>query len=198
MTLKWLLQHRYAKPIVFVICLIPLAVLFGRAVNDGLGANPVEAITHETGQWALRLLLVTLALSPICKWTQQPKLLRFRRMFGLYAFFYAGCHFLIWLVADHALVIADMFEDIVERPYITFGFSALLLMMPLVATSNQSMIKRLGRRWNSLHKLTYLVAILAILHYLWLVKTDYTEAGIYAAIGGFLLLQRVKIRQLVS
>ena len=114
---------------------------------------------------------------------------------GPYVFFYAFCHFLIWFVADHSLNLGDMFEDVIKRPYITLGFSAFLILIPLAATSNQAMLLKLGKRWKSLHKLTYVVVILAILHFIWQVKADYLESGIYAVIAFALLLQRVKFRQ---
>lgn len=186
------LKSPFAKPSLFVLCLLPLAVLIWRGFEGELGANPVETITHETGDWALRFLLITLAVSPLRSWTGNATIVRFRRMLGLYVFFYACCHFLIWLIADHSLDLGDMFDDIIKRPYITLGFSAFLVLIPLAVTSNQVMIRRLGKRWKTLHKLTYLVAILAILHYIWLVKADYLEAGIYALITLGLLLQRVK------
>ncbi|MCP4188043.1 MAG: sulfoxide reductase heme-binding subunit YedZ, partial [Gammaproteobacteria bacterium] len=186
-------QH-YAKPILFILCLMPLATLVWRGFAGNLGANPVETITHETGEWALRFLLITLLISPAISWTGNATIIRFRRMFGLYVFFYAFCHFMIWLIADHSLSISDMLEDIIDRPYISFGFSAFLALIPLAATSNQAMIRRLGKRWKSLHKLTYLVAVLVVLHIIWLVKADYFEAGIYAGLIIGLLLLRVKNR----
>lgn len=193
-----LLKSAAAKPLVFALCLVPLILLVIAGFTGDLGANPVETITHETGDWALRFLLITLAITPIRNWTKNTAVMRFRRMLGLYAFFYACCHFLIWLVADHSLSLPDMLEDIVKRPYITLGFSALMVMLPLAITSNRAMIRRLGRRWNSLHKLTYLVAILVILHYIWLVKADYLEAGIYAIITAFLLSTRLRLRPVKS
>jgi len=194
MTLRQSLKSVYAKPVLFIVCLLPLIALIWRGFEGGLGANPVETITHETGEWALRFLLITLAITPVRNWISDGTIVRFRRMLGLYVFFYAVCHFLVWLIADHSLNFTDMFEDIVDRPYITLGFSALLAMVPLAVTSNQAMIRRLGRRWKSLHKLTYLVMVLAVLHLIWLVKADYLEAGIYATIGAILLMQRVKFR----
>jgi len=194
MNLKQSLKSTYAKPVLFVLCLLPLVVLIWRAFAGDLGANPIETITHETGEWALRFLLITLAITPIRNWIGDATIVRFRRMLGLYVFFYAFCHFLIWFIADHSLDFADMLDDIIDRPYITLGFSALLILIPLALTSNRVMIRRLGRRWQSLHKLTYLVVILAVLHFIWLVKADYLEAGIYAAIGAILLLQRIKFK----
>ena len=115
-------------------------------------------------------------------------------MLGLYVFFYACCHFLVWFVADHAFDFSDMLEDIIDRPYITFGFSALMLLIPLALTSNNASVKRLGKSWKKLHRLVYLILVLGVLHYLWLVKADYLEPGIYAFIAGILLLQRLKIK----
>jgi len=199
MTMKQALKSAYAKPVLFVLCLLPLVVLIWRGFDGDLGANPVETITHETGEWALRFLLFTLAITPIRNWTGNAAVIRFRRMLGLYVFFYAFCHFLIWFIADHSFDFAEMLEDIIERPYITLGFSGLLVLLPLAITSNQAMIKRLGAaRWKSLHKLTYLVAILGVLHFIWLVKADYLEAGIYAVIAAVLLLQRVKFKPFLS
>ena len=199
MTMKQVLKAAYAKPVLFVLCLVPLAVLVWQGFDGNLGANPVETITRDTGEWALRFLLLTLAITPIRNWTGNSAVIRFRRMLGLYVFFYAFCHFLIWFIADHSFEFAEMLEDIIDRPYITLGFSALVVMLPLAITSNQAMIRRLGAaRWKSLHKLTYAVAILAVLHYIWLVKADYLEAGIYAVIAAALLLQRVKFKPVLS
>jgi sulfoxide reductase heme-binding subunit YedZ len=185
------LKSVWAKPLLHLLCLLPFAGLLWAAFNGGLGANPVEKLTHETGAWTLRLLLLTLSLSPLRQWTGQAAWIRFRRITGLYTFFYLSCHFLIWFVADHSLDPGAMIEDIVERPYITLGFSAFLLMIPLAATSNQFMIRKLGRKWKSLHQLVYLVILLAVLHFIWLVKADYLEPGIYAIIAVILLAHRV-------
>jgi len=191
MSLAGALKSGYAKPVLFLVCLIPLASLIWDAFNGGLGANPVEALTFATGDWTLRFLLITLTISPLRLWSGQAAWLRFRRMLGLYAFFYGCCHFLIWFVADHSLDVAEMIEDVFDRPFITVGFSALVLMIPLAITSNQAMIRRLGRRWRSLHQLVYLIVGLGALHYIWLVKADYLEPNIYAIIAVILLLQRL-------
>ena len=185
------LKSVWAKPLLHLLCLLPFAGLLWAAFNGGLGANPVEKLTHETGEWTLRLLLLTLSLSPLRQWTGQAAWIRFRRITGLYTFFYLSCHFLIWFVADHSLDLGAMIEDIVERPYITLGFSAFLLMIPLAATSNKLMIRKLGRKWKSLHQLVYLIILLAVLHFIWLVKADYLEPGIYAIIAVILLAHRV-------
>ena len=191
MSLPAILKSVYAKPVVHLLCLLPFGALIWAGFNDGLGANPVEKLTHQTGDWTLRFLLVTLSLTPLRQWTGQASFIRFRRMLGLYAFFYGCCHFLIWFVADHSLDPAGMIEDIVERPYITVGFSAFLLMIPLAITSNQAMIRRLGKKWKTLHQLVYLIILLGVLHFLWLVKADYLEPGIYAIIAAILLVHRV-------
>ncbi len=185
------LKSAYAKPVVHLLCLMPFSALLWAAFNDGLGANPVEKLTQETGQWTLRFLLLTLSLSPLRQWTGQASFIRFRRMLGLYTFFYVCCHFSIWFIADHSLDVVEMFEDIVKRPYITLGFSALVSMLPLAITSNQAMIRRLGKKWKTLHQLVYLVILLGVLHFLWLTKADYLEPTIYAIIAVILLVHRV-------
>lgn len=191
MSFAAVLRSAYARPVAHVLCLLPFTGLLWATFNDGLGANPVEKLTHETGEWTLRFLLITLSMTPLRQWTGQASWIRFRRLLGLYTFFYVSCHFMIWIVADHSLDAGAMVEDIIERPYITFGFSALVLMIPLVVTSNQAMIRRLGRQWNRLHQLVYLVLTLGVLHFIWLVKADYLEPTIYAMIASVLLLHRV-------
>ena len=185
------LKSAYAKPVAHLLCLLPFTGLLWAAFNDGLGANPVEKLTLETGDWTLRFLLVTLSMSPLRQWTGQASFIRFRRLFGLYTFFYVSCHFSIWFVADHSLDVVAMIEDILERPYITLGFSALILMLPLAITSNHAMIRRLGKKWKSLHQLVYLILAFGVLHFIWLVKADYLEPIIYAIIAVVLLLHRV-------
>jgi len=184
------LRSAYAKPLAHLLCLVPLAALLWAAFDDGLGANPVERLTHETGQWTLRFLLLTLGMTPLRQWTGLAVWIRFRRLLGLYTFFYLCCHFMIWFIADHSLDVVAMGEDIIKRPYITLGFSALLLMLPLAITSNQAMIRRLGKKWKSLHQLVYLILALGVLHFIWLVKADYLEPTIYAIIAVVLLLHR--------
>ena len=191
MALSHALKSIWAKPLAHLLCLMPLAWLVWAAFNGGLGANPVEKLTHETGQWTLRLLLLTLAVSPLRQWTGVSAWIRFRRLLGLYCYFYCCCHFAIWFVADHSLDLADMVEDVVKRPYISLGFSAFVLLLPLALTSNQWMQRRLGRRWRSLHQLVYVIVLLGVLHFIWLVRADYLEASIYAIIAMVLLLHRV-------
>ena len=185
------LKSAYAKPVVHLLCLLPFTVLLWAAFHDGLGANPVERLTHETGEWTLRFLLLTLSMTPLRQWTGLASWIRFRRLLGLYTFFYVSCHFMIWFIADHSLDVVAMAEDIIKRPYVTLGFSALLLMLPLAITSNQAMIRRLGKKWKSLHQLVYLVLSLGLLHFIWLVKADYLEPIIYVIIAVVLLLHRV-------
>ena len=191
MALSSVLKSAWAKPVLHLLCLAPFGYLLLAAFNGDLGANPVEELTHETGQWTLRLLLVTLTLSPLRQWTGEGAWIRFRRMTGLYCYFYCCCHFAIWFVADHSLDLGDMLEDIVKRPYITLGFGAFVLLLPLALTSNQASLRQLGRRWKSLHQLVYLIVVLGVLHFLWLVKADYLESSIYAIIAMVLLLHRV-------
>jgi len=191
MSFDAVLKSARTRPLLHGLCLVPFVALVYALFAGALGANPVEALTHETGQWTLRFLLFTLAVTPLRRWSGLPAVSRYRRMFGLYAFFYLCCHFLIWFVADHSLSLADMIEDIVKRPYITLGFSALMLMVPLAATSSRDMVRRLGRKWKSLHQVVYLVLVLGVLHFIWLTKADYIEPGIYAIVAIILLLHRV-------
>ena len=195
MAVQELLKSRVAKPLVFALCLLPLSSIVWRIFYGDLGSDPIETITFATGDWTLRFLLITLAVSPFRQWFGLSALLRFRRMLGLYVFFYACCHFLIWFIIDHALSFGDMVEDIIDRPYITFGFSALMLLIPLAVTSNNVMVRKLGRRWKKLHRLVYAIIILGVLHYLWLTKADYLEPGIYALIAGVLLAQRLNYKK---
>lgn len=159
-----------AKIAVFALCLLPLALLVWDTLHEQLGADPVAQLEHRSGDWALRLLLLTLAVTPLRQLTGQAVLLRLRRMLGLFAFFYASVHLSIYLVIDLGGFWRQLFEEIVKRPYITAGFLAWLLMLPLALTSTRAMMRRLGRNWGRLHKLVYVVGICAVLHYLWLVK----------------------------
>ncbi len=195
MSVQELLKSKFARPLVFILCLLPLLSIIWRIFFGDLGANPVETVTFVTGDWTLRFLLITLAISPFRQWFGLSALPRFRRMLGLYVFFYACCHFRIWFIADHSLDFGDMVEDIIDRPFITFGFSALMLLIPLAITSNNTMLRKLGKRWKKLHQLVYLILALGVLHYLWLTKADYLEPGIYAFIAGVLLLQRLYIKK---
>lgn len=182
-----------AKALLHAAALTPLAVL-GMQVwevwqtgNDALGADPVAEIEHRLGLWALRLLMATLAITPLRQLTGQAVLVRFRRMLGLYAFFYACLHLSAYLVLDLRGYWTLIFEEIAKRPYITVGFSAWLLLLPLAVTSTKGWIKRLGRNWARLHKLVYAAGVLAVLHFWWLVKSDIREPALYAGILALLL-----------
>ena len=189
-----LTQIRFVwKPVVFLACLLPFALVAGDAFNvtGSLGANPVEEILDRFGNWGLRFIVITLAVTPLRRLTGWNWLSRFRRMLGLFTFFYVFMHFLTWLVLDQGVVMSAILEDIVKRPFITIGFLALLLLMALAATSTNGMRRRLGRRWQQLHYAVYPIAILGVWHYWWQVKKDIAEPLIYAAIVGALLLARV-------
>lgn len=177
------------------LALWPLAILVLGVANDTLGADPVARITHDTGTWALRLLLLGLALTPLRRLSGQAWPIRFRRLVGLYAFFYACLHLATWLVLDLGGYWTQVFDDLAKRPYITLGFSAWLLLLPLALTSTRGWMRRLGRRWGQLHKLVYAAAVLAVLHYLWLVKIDLREPLVYAAILALLLGLRWRWRR---
>ena len=178
---------RYAvKPAVFVLCLLPLLWLVIGIVYDLLGANPVETLTRDTGEWALRFLLVTLTVTPLRQLSGWGWLLRLRRMLGLFAFFYALLHFATYLWLDQFFDWAEIGRDIIKRPFITVGFTAFVLLLPLALTSTHAMMKRLGKKWKQLHQLVYIIPVLGVLHYLWIVKADTREPAVYFAI--FLLL----------
>jgi len=156
-----------------------------------LGANPVEEIQDRFGIWALRFIMITLAVTPLRRLVGWNWLARFRRMFGLFTFFYALMHFLTWLILDQGLLVSAILEDIIERPFITIGFVALLLLIALAATSTNGMRRRLGRRWQTLHNAAYLIALLGVWHYWWQVKKDVTEPLNYAVILAVLLSARL-------
>ncbi|HUL47660.1 MAG TPA: protein-methionine-sulfoxide reductase heme-binding subunit MsrQ [Steroidobacteraceae bacterium] len=188
-------RYRYVyKPLVFVAGLAPLVWLACGAFGwfgASLGADPVKELEHECGKTALNLLLLTLAVTPVRNILGLPQLLRLRRMLGLFAFFYAVMHFAVYVVLDLELNWSTLGADIAKRPYITIGFTALLLLMPLAATSTNGMMRRLGRRWTQLHRLIYVIAILGVWHFYWQVKRDVREPLIYAGILALLLLYRV-------
>lgn len=189
-----LVIRRVIKPALFVICALPLLSLVWAALGIGganLGANPVEAIQDTFGQWGLRFIVITLAVTPVRDWFNMPWLVQLRRMLGLYAFFYVVMHFLTWLLLDQGLYWSGILEDIAKRPFITIGFTALLLLIPLAVTSTNKMMRRLGKRWKSLHRLIYGISLLGVWHYYWQVKSDTTEPLIYLAIVLVLLGWRV-------
>ena len=177
---------------IFLLCLGPLASLGWRAYQHTLGANPIERITHSTGDWTLRFLLITLSVTPLRRLLKQPWLIRFRRMFGLFAFFYVSLHFLTYIWLDKFFDLHEMLADVLKRPFITVGFAAFLLLIPLALTSTTGWIRRLGgKRWQALHRLIYASAILGVIHYLWLVKADRKKPLEYGFILAVLLGYRV-------
>ena len=182
------------KIAVFAAALAPFSALVYQGFTDALGANPVEAITHSTGEWTLRLLLVTLAITPLRLLTGRVWLVRLRRMVGLFAFFYLMLHFTTYAVLDASLDLAYVIEDVADRLYITAGFTAFVMLVPLAATSTNAMVRRLGpARWRKLHRLVYAAAICGALHFLWLVKADLREPLIYTAILAVLLAARLPV-----
>lgn len=186
-----------AKTLVHLLCLAPLAILAWqfwdvfKTGSDALGADPVAEVEHRLGLWALRFLMIGLAITPLRQLTGQAVLIRFRRMLGLYAFAYATLHFAAYLGLDLRGYWLQIFEEIVKRPYITVGFAAWLLLLPLAITSTQGWMRRLGRQWGRLHKLIYAIGVFAVLHFWWLVKSDIREPALYASILAVLLGWRV-------
>ncbi|MBN8779411.1 MULTISPECIES: sulfite oxidase heme-binding subunit YedZ [unclassified Thiobacillus] len=182
---------RNPKCWLFAVCLLPLARLFVLGSGGGLGANPIEFITHSTGTWTLVGLLVTLSVTPLRRLTGRADLIRYRRMLGLFAFFYAILHFVTYLWLDQFFDFASIAKDIVKRPFITVGFAAFVLLIPLAVTSTRVMMRRLGRRWQPLHRLVYLIALLGVIHYVWLVKKDLTQPLMFGAVLVLLLAMRL-------
>lgn len=174
-----------------VVCLLPLARLIAFGFSGGLGANPIEFITRSTGTWTLVGLMLTLSITPLRRMSGRAGLIRYRRMLGLFTFFYVCLHFVTYIWLDQFFDPAAIVKDIIKRPFITVGFSAFVLLIPLAATSTRAMIRRLGRRWQPLHRLVYAISILGVVHYLWLVKKDLTEPLIYGAVLTLLLLMRL-------
>ncbi|HKN74673.1 MAG TPA: protein-methionine-sulfoxide reductase heme-binding subunit MsrQ [Candidatus Acidoferrum sp.] len=187
-----ILANKWAKVPVFLLCLVPLGILVWRGFTASLGANPVEFIQHATGDWTLRFLVLTLCITPFRKLLKLPDLIRFRRMLGLFAFLYACLHFLTYLGPDQSFDLASIWKDIAKRPFITVGFTAFILMIPLALTSTAGWIRRLGgSRWQMLHRLIYISAICGVIHYYWLVKSAVLRPLTYGAIVAALLLWRV-------
>ena len=177
------------KPLVFVVCLLPAVFVVTDAfeITGRLGANPVEEILDRFGNWALRFIMITLAVTPLRRISGWNQLLQFRRMLGLFTFFYALMHFLTWLILDQGMRLSAIAEDLVERPFITIGFTALVLLTALAATSTNGMRRRLGRRWQLLHNAVYLIGTLGVWHFWWQVKQDIAEPLVYATILATLL-----------
>lgn len=185
------MKPKYLKPIVFLAALVPLGRLAWKAYNSALGANPIQVITWSTGTWTLVFLMITLSITPVRKITRQYWLIQFRRMTGLFAFLYGCLHFTTYIWLDQFFDWQSIVKDVYKRPFITVGFTAFVLMIPLAATSFQRAIRWLGKRWQVLHRLIYAVAIAGVIHYIWLVKKDLRKPLIYATILALLLLFRV-------
>jgi len=190
----WLLRPA-AKVLLFVLCLLPFAWLLYGAIANTLGANPAEALIRATGDWTLRFVCITLAVSPLRQWLDAPALARFRRMLGLFAFFYVSLHFLSYAWLDQGFDAAAIVKDIIKRPFILVGSAALLLMAPLAATSFNRAIKALGAaRWQQLHRAVYATALLGLLHFFWMRsgKNDFNEVAVYAVVIAALLGWRLR------
>jgi len=196
--LNTLQQIRFIwKPIIFLTCLVPFALAVGDlfGITGSLGANPVEELQDRFGNWALRFVMITLTVTPLRKLTGKVWLLRFRRMFGLFAFFYALMHFLNWLIIDQGILWSAILEDLTERPFIAIGFTALVLLTAMAATSTNGIRRRMGKRWDKLHYSVYAVGILGVWHYWWQVKADFLEPLVYAVILAVLLAYRLVTRR---
>ena len=187
---------RWIKIPVFLLCLAPVALLVWKGFHQDLGANPIEFITHATGDWTIRFLCITLAVTPLRRLLGLPDLIRFRRMLGLFAFFYGALHFMTYLWLDKFFDLSEIAKDVWKRPFITAGFLGFVAMIPLAVTSTSGWIRRLGgRRWNLLHRLIYVSACAGVIHYYWLVKSDVRLPLLYASIVGVLLGYRVIAKQ---
>ena len=190
--MNFILTSKWTKVVVFSLCLVPLGMLVLRAVQGNLTANPIEFITHTTGDWTLRFLVITLAITPLRRILRLPQLIRFRRMLGLFAFFYACLHFSTWIGLDKFFDWTEMWKDVQKRSFITVGFTGFVLMIPLAITSTTGWIRRLGgKRWQMLLRAIYFSAIAGVIHYYWLVKSDVRKPLQYAAMVGALLAWRL-------
>jgi len=187
------------KPVIFLLCLVPAALVVTDVfeITGRLGANPIEEIQDRFGIWAIRFIMITLAVTPLRHVTGWNWLVRFRRMLGLFAFFYVLMHFLTWLILDQSLLLSAIAEDLTERPFITIGFTAFVLLTAMAVTSTSGMRRRMGRRWQKLHYSVYVIGLLGVWHYWWQVKKDASDAQIYAVILAVLLGFRIwwKLRQ---
>jgi sulfoxide reductase heme-binding subunit YedZ len=185
------LRSRWSKPIVFLLCLAPIAMLLANGLRGELGANPIEYITRATGDWTMRFLLITLSITPLRRIFAQPDLIRFRRMLGLFSFFYGVLHLITWVWLDKFFDPSEMWADVVKRRFITMGMLAFVLMIPLALTSTAGWIRRMGgKSWQRLHRVVYISAAAGVIHYFWLVKSDIRMPLLYGVILGVLLLLR--------
>lgn len=190
--MRKLLASKWTKVVVFLVSSIPFVQLSWGLLRNNLGINPVETLQHTTGDWTLRFLIFTLAITPLRKTFKLPELIRFRRMLGLFAFFYVILHFVTYLGPDQSFNFSGMWDDVAKRKFVTVGFAAFLLLIPLAITSTTGWIRRLGgKRWQALHRSIYVCAILGVIHYYWLVKSDVRKPVFYGVLVGILLLWRV-------
>jgi len=190
--LNSILTSRWTKVFVFLLCLVPLGLLLWQGLHNDLSANPVNYVEHATGDWTMRFLILTLAITPLRKILRLPQLIRFRRMLGLFAFFYVCLHFSTWVAVDNYFDWRHMLKDVAKRPFVTVGFTGFVLLIPLAITSTTGWIRRLGgKRWQMLHRAIYITAIAGVIHYYWLVKSDERKPLQYAAIVGILLAWRI-------
>jgi sulfoxide reductase heme-binding subunit YedZ len=190
--MRAILVSKWTKVFVFLLCLVPLGILIWRLLTNTLGANPVEFIQHATGDWTLRFLIITLCITPFRKLLNLPDLIRFRRMLGLFAFFYVCLHFLTYLGPDQSFDLTGMWKDVAKRPFITVGFAGFVSLIPLAVTSTTGWIRRIGgKRWQMLHRLIYFAAVCGVIHYYWLVKSDVRKPLFYGALVATLLLWRL-------
>jgi len=188
------MQKRLLKPLVFISCLLPVVILAWQLYADQLGANPIDEVADATGEWTLRFLLVTLMATPLKRLFGWSWTIRVRRMLGLFAFFYASLHLSTYLWLDQFFDWGEIWLDILDRPFITVGMLAFVLLLPLALTSNNAMVRRLGRNWKRLHRLAYVIPLLGVLHFWWLVKADVLEPLVYGAVLVLLLGFRVRVR----
>jgi len=187
-----ILKSKWTKAVVFLVCLVPLGVLIWEAFTGNLSSNPTQSLEHATGDWTLRFVAITLAVTPLRKILGQPQLIRFRKMFGLFAFFYGCCHLAVYLTFDQVFDPHGIWADVIKRRYITVGFTAFVLMIPLAITSTAGWVRRMGQpRWQMLHRAIYLTAIAGVIHFYWLVKSDIHLPLEYAAVMAVLLGWRV-------
>jgi len=184
-------MKKFIKPIIFLFALLPFAYVVWRVLVNNLGPDPAQELAIETGEWAIRFLLLALAMTPLRHLTGSPEFVRNRRMIGLFALFYASVHFLVWMVFLLGLQLGRIGAEIIERPYITIGFASFLILIALGITSPKAMVRRLGRQWKRLHRLVYGAGVLAIVHLLWIQRTDLIEPVIYGGILASLLAYRV-------
>jgi sulfoxide reductase heme-binding subunit YedZ len=184
----------WTKRTLLALCLVPAALLIWRGFEGRLGANPVEFIEHNTGDWTLRFLLITLGVTPLRKIFNQPLLTRYRRMLGLFSFFYACVHLSMYLTFDQAFDLKGIWADVMKRPYITVGSAGLLMLIPLAVTSTAAMVRRMGpKNWQLLHRLIYFATAAGVIHYYWLVKSDVRQPLMYGAILTLLMIYRVQL-----